>query len=80
VPYKGLINDLDGGPDIWLKTVKDDSTIASWIEAVKFREYVASDEFKNSDPRYLDKKEELDKLADSIQENDNPILIYIRLK
>ena len=63
VPYEGLINDIDGGPNIWPKTIKDDNTIVSWIEAFKFKEYIASDAFKNSIPKYPDKKKELEKLA-----------------
>ena len=33
VPYEGLINDIDGGPNIWPKTIKNDSTMVSWIDA-----------------------------------------------
>jgi hypothetical protein len=80
VPYKGLINDLDGGPNIWPRTVRDDSTIVSWIEAMKFKKYVTSDAFKNSNPKYPDKKKELEKLVNSIQENDNPIIMLIKVK
>jgi len=80
VPYEGLINDLDGGPNIWPKTIKDDSTIVSWIEALKFKEYIASDVFKNLIPKYPEKKKEIEKLAESLKATDNPVLIMIRLK
>jgi len=80
VSHEGLINDLDGGPNIWPKTTKDDSTIVSWIEALKFKEYIASEAFKNSSPKYPDKKKELEKLANSIRENDNPIIMLIKVK
>jgi hypothetical protein len=79
-PYDGLINDIDGGPNIWPKTIKDDYTIVSWIEALQFKEYIASDVFKNSIPKYPDKKKELEKLANSIQEIDNPIIVLIKVK
>jgi len=76
----GLINDLDGGPNIWPKTVKNDSIIVTWVDALKFREYIASEIFKYSDPKYPEKKKGLKKLADSVKENDNPILVFIRLQ
>jgi hypothetical protein len=79
-PEQGLTNDLDGGPDFWPRTIKNDSTIVSWIEALKFKQYIASDAFKNSSPKYADKKKELEKLAASIQENDNLIVILIKVK
>jgi len=78
--YEGLINDLDGGPDIWPRTVIDDNTIVSWIDAFKFKEYIASDAFKNSTPNYPDKKKELEKFAASLKETDNPVLVLVRLK
>ena len=65
---KGLSNDLDGGPDIWPRTFKDDSTIVSWIEALKLKEYIASNAFKESNPKYPDKKKELEKLAIRLKE------------
>jgi hypothetical protein len=77
---KGLSNDLDGGSDIWPRTIKDDNTLVSWIEALKLKEYVGSDAFKNSKPIYPDKKKELEKLANSVQENDNPIIVLIKVK
>ena len=76
----GLTNDLDGGPDSWPRTIKNDSIIVSWIEALKFKQYIASDVYKNSSPKYPSKKKELEKLATSIQENDNPIVVLIKIK
>lgn len=80
VTEQGLTNDLDGGPNFWPRTIKNDSTFVSWIEAIKLKEYIDSDAFKESNPKYPNKKKELEKLADSIQENDNPIIILIKVK
>jgi len=77
---QGLINDLDGGPSFLPKTIKDNKTVISWIDAKKLKEYVASEDFKNSQPKYLEKKKELEILADSIKETDNPILVLVSLK
>jgi hypothetical protein len=79
-PEKDLINDLDGGPNIWPKTVKDNSTIIAWIDALKLKQYVASTEFKTSKPKYPEKKKELEKLGLSLKETDNPILVMIKTK
>jgi hypothetical protein len=37
-------------------------------------------EFKNSAPKYPEKKKELEKLANSLKETDNPVLKLVRLK
>lgn len=79
-PEQGLSNDLDGGPDFWPRTIENDSTIVSWIEALKYREYIASDAFKESNPKFPEKKKELEKLASSLKETDNPVLVMVRLK
>jgi len=67
---KGIINDLDGGPDILPVTIKDDNTIVALIDALQLKKHVSSDAFINSTPKYPEKKKEL----------DNPVLILVRLK
>ena len=77
---QGFTNDLDGGLNILPKTIKDDNTIIGWVDALKLKTHVASEDFKNSTPKYPEKKKELEKLADSLKETDNPVLILVRLK
>jgi len=77
---KGLINDMDSGPNIILKSIRDDNTIISWVEALELKNLVASKDFKSSTPKYPEKKKELEKLANSLKETDNPVLMIIRLK
>lgn len=77
---QGLTNDLDGGPYFWPRTIKNDSTIVSWIEAVKFKQYIASDAFKNLNPKYPEKKIELENLSENLKETDNPVLILINFR
>jgi hypothetical protein len=79
-PRAGVKNDWDGGPNIQLKMKKDDNTLFSWINAIDLKTYVASDEFKNSTPKYSEKKKQLEKLANSLNENDNPVLMLVKLK
>lgn len=77
---KGLINDLDGGPNLLPLATKDDNTVIAIIEALKLKTYVASDDFKNSKPKLVKKKIELGKLASNLKETDNPILVLLKLK
>jgi hypothetical protein len=77
---EGIINDLDGGPNILPITIKDDNTIIGWVDALKLKAHVASEAFKNSKPKYPEKKKELEKLANSLKETDNPLLMLARLK
>ncbi len=76
----GLINDLDGGPSIIPITTKDDNTIITLIDAITLKKHIASPHFKDSTPKYPEKKKELEKLAASLKETDNPILVLVRLK
>lgn len=77
---EGLINDLDGGPNILPITIKDDNTVIAIIDALKLKTYVASVDFESSKPLLPQKKKELRKLANSVKETDNPILILLKLK
>ncbi len=79
----GLINDLDSGPNFKIQnTVTVDGTeyLISWIDAFEFIAHVTSDEFKNSTPKYPEKKKALEQLANSLDENDNPVLMLVKLK
>lgn len=79
-PEKDLINDLDAGPCIWPRTIWDDNTLVSWIDALKLKTWVASETFKNFNPKYPQKKTDLEILAAKLKETDNPILILIKIK
>ena len=77
---QGIINDLDGGANLRPVAIVDDNTIISWVNALQLKTHVASEEFKNSKPKYPEKKKELEKLAASLKETDNPVLVLVRLK
>jgi hypothetical protein len=79
----GLVNDLDSGPNFKIQnTVIVDGTeyMVSWINAFELKAHVASNDFKNSTPKFPDKKKALEKLANNLNENDNPILMLVKLK
>ena len=77
---EGIINDLDGGPNIFPKTLYDNNTIISVVDAIKLKNHVNSDLFQLSNPLYPEKKKELEKIAEKISMVDNPILIMVSLK
>lgn len=77
----GFSNDLDSGPSFYPRFFsKDQKYLVTYIDAVELKAHVASDKFNNSTPKYPEKKKELEKLANSLDENDNPVLMLLKLK
>jgi len=76
----GFLNDLNAGPSFWPKKVYSDSLLIDYIDAYQFKEYTGSSIFKNLTPKYPAAKRDLEKLADSLKETDNPVLMLVRLK
>jgi hypothetical protein len=78
-----LVNDIDGGTP--LKNINyyvenGDEYLIELINPYDLKVYIASDDFKNQVPKYPVKKKELIKLAESLKETDNPILVMTKLK
>ena len=79
----GLVNDLDNGINFKIQnTVTVDGTdyLVSWINAFELKAHVDTEAFKTSTPLFPEKKKELEKLANSLNENDNPVLMLVKLK
>lgn len=74
---EGIINDLDGGPNVLPLTSKDDKSIIGWIEPIELKSYVASTEFLTSKPKYPEKKKALEELANRLTIEDNPVLMVV---
>lgn len=74
---EGIINDLDGGPNILPMISKDDKSIIGWIESIQLKAYVTSSEFLNSKPKYPEKKKALEELANKLTIYDNPVLMVV---
>lgn len=77
----GLVNDLDSGPNFKIQntiTVDGNEYLTSWINAFELKAHVASNDFKNSTPKSPEKKKELEQLANSLNENDNPVLMLVK--
>lgn len=77
---KGFLNDLDFGITFWPREILNDSILIDYIDAFQLKAHTASEVFKNSIPKYNKKKKELEKLANSLKETDNPVLMIVRLK
>lgn len=79
----GIINDLDGGirfiPRSYFMENGREFMIGL-INPYQIQVLVKSNEFKNATLKYSEKKKNLIKLADSLRETDNPILMVVRLK
>jgi hypothetical protein len=79
----GLFNDLDGGinfmPNAYFIN-EEIEYLVSWPDAYQVKAFVDSEAFKNSTPKYPEKKKELKKLANGLNENDNPVLMLVKLK
>lgn len=79
----GILNDLDGGtlfqPENYF--VEDSQEYMVGLQyPYQIKVHVASTDFKNLIPEYPEKKKELEKLANSLKETDNPVLVLVRLK
>ncbi len=80
----GIINNFDSGlpliPLSYYCNNKNEEFLIGEISPFELKTQVASNAFKNSTPKYPEKKKELEKLANSLDENDNPLLMLVKLK
>jgi len=79
----GIVNDLDGGPMFLPQNYFEENGreyMVGLINPYQIKSLVASSEFKNSTPKLPEKKKDLEKLANSLKETDNPVLMMVRLK
>ena len=49
------------------QTVKDNNILVAWVDAIDFKNHVASEAFRKSNPLYPEKKKELETLANSLK-------------
>ncbi len=77
---EGISNDYDNGLKFYPKNGFGSNHILSWFSAIDLKAHVASKVFQKSTPNYPEKKKQLIKLANSLTENDNPVLMLVKLK
>jgi hypothetical protein len=78
-----LKDDLSGGPDFNIEFRDNrcsNGKLFSFVEALTLKKYIDSENFKDAKVRDPKKKSELKRLADSLEETDNPVLIAVTLK
>ncbi|MBN2863002.1 MAG: 6-bladed beta-propeller [Bacteroidales bacterium] len=79
----GIVNNIDGGlefsPEAYFTKGRDEY-LAGLIHPFKLKAYIASNAFKRSTPSSAERKKELEQLANSLDENDNPVLMLVKLK
>jgi hypothetical protein len=79
----GIINDLDGGTGFLPRSNyvdNDREFMVGLLDPYQIKARIKNDEFRNSIPKNPEKKKEFEKLANSLKETDNPVLVLVRLK
>jgi hypothetical protein len=79
----GIENDLDAGPEFLPYQYTSENGreyMVGVIDPINIKTIVSSDKFKKSVPKYPEKKKVFEKLANSLKETDNPVLVLVRLK
>ena len=74
-----LKDDISGGINIEPKFACN-GLIYSWTDALKFKTYMSGDDFRKAEVKNPGRKAELEKLAESVKEDDNHLLIVITPK
>jgi hypothetical protein len=76
----GIENDIDGGINFAPMYSPNERTLVSWFNAMDLKTHVVSEGFKNSKPKYPEKKRELEALANRLKDTDNPVLMVVTLE
>jgi len=76
----GLYNDLDAGPRFLPIKMINDSTMVMFVKAKDLKDHVESEDFKNNNAKYPDRKKQLENLANQLTIMDNPVLMMVIFK
>jgi len=74
----GLTNDVDGGLPFFPLLIQPDGNRIQWKSAENFKEEVLKKDYETNKKQYGDKFDKVYQLAQSLDEDDNPVLIIIR--
>lgn len=75
----GFVDDLAGCPDFRpIKT--NENTAIMLVSALEMKQYLDSEEFKNRQVKFSEKKDELEQINKTLDENDNDFLVVVKLK
>ncbi|WP_394698149.1 6-bladed beta-propeller [uncultured Draconibacterium sp.] len=73
----GFKDDIAGGPD-FCPTLAYDNVALMVVSAMEMKQYLLTDQFKNKNVKFPEKKENLNQLKRIINENDNDYLILVK--
>jgi hypothetical protein len=76
----GIENDIDGGINFTPMYSPNKRTLVSWFNAIDLKAHVTSEGFKNSKPKFPEKKKELEALANRLKDTDNPVLMVVTME
>ncbi len=79
----GIANNLDGGTmfiPVGCFVENSQEYMFGLLYPYLLKNHTATEAFKNSTPKYPEKKKQLEKLANSLHENDNPVLMLVKLR
>lgn len=76
----GLYNDIDAGPRFSPFKQVNDSTCIMWMTASSFKDHIKSNDFKNNNTKFPDKKKSLEDLASKLTDRDELILMYVTIR
>lgn len=80
----GILNDMDMGmpliPTSYYCDKENNEYLIGPVNAVELKAHCKTQSFLTSRPKYPEKKKELEKLANSLNDNDNEVLMVVKLK
>lgn len=76
----GFINDWDGGPEFWPAGNGNDQTLFMPVAPIDLLNIIEEEDFSEKDAIFPDKKKEFRKMAEGLKEEDNVVLMVVKLK
>ena len=77
---EGLTNDLDGGIAFYPRKIEANGDMIMWKSAEVFKEEILSKDYDAQKAKYGERFEKVYRLAESLQDDDNPIIIVAKGK
>lgn len=78
--FSGFVNDIDGGTPFWPSASSFNNKLVYMIDAYDLKLFAASETFKNATPKYPERKDAFERLADNLSIDSNPVLMVVILK
>ncbi|MCK5821132.1 MAG: 6-bladed beta-propeller [Bacteroidales bacterium] len=75
-----LLNDLDGGPDFWPAVSDGEKEVYRLVQALDMVESWNNGDFNEKEYVLTDERKEFVKMIQELKEEDNPIIMVVKLK